>query len=147
MRKGSRNVRRLGRKWEAVYRVNDSKIINIIVICGVLIVFLLLWLTTIWSGSGYFNCSFKEFFGIPCLFCGMSTSLKLFLQGNLKEAFIVSPFFIYVVLLTFVMLIVSVFCLLKGSNKYWKVVSWKIIISLTFIVICLSWLYKMIVCW
>lgn len=122
--------------------VNDIRIQNLIILCGVIVVFLLSWLAVLWGGAGHFSCLFLQLTNIPCPLCGFSGGFKSILQGNWLKAFLQNPLSIYLFLIFIGCVIFSLVSLIKGSNRYWCKISLKYFLGLTLFIIVFSWLLK-----
>lgn len=93
------------------------------------------------------KCYFKELFEIPCPGCGMGSSTKFLLNGEVLNSFIENPLGPFFNLCVFLFLLGAIHDLLNNKNVVFPLVKQKIKNQyqyLIIIVIVISWIYRII---
>ncbi|WP_077539218.1 DUF2752 domain-containing protein [Sedimentisphaera cyanobacteriorum] len=119
-----------------------------IVLIGVPVGWLLIWLmgSEIISGESVFGiCGFRQKHDLPCPFCGMTTSAKFFLDGNLLGSLKAQPAGFIFCIFSIVVWIESAILLIPAVRlKRSFFVKWKLRVLLlsALLIILLSWGWK-----
>lgn len=73
--------------------------------------------------AGFFACPIYNFSGIPCPACGITRACRLFLTGQIKDAFIMHPLFWMPAIFIF-----------KPFQKKWSIITFTSLFILVYIV-------------